>query len=138
MREATMPSRYFYKCVTAIGAAIIISIACHDRASADDCRAPQPQSFPLSAKGSGTSVDYKKAFADANTTLDGDYLKQKLAVEKANPCPEKCSFPDFYTDPATPFRNITPKASGRVKATEYRDGYTIDANGCTLCVDKTC
>jgi hypothetical protein len=64
---------------------------------------------------------------DANTALDGDYLKQKLAVEKANPCPEKCSFPDFYTDPATPLRNETTKASGRVKATEWREGYTVEA-----------
>jgi hypothetical protein len=122
-----MTSRYFCKCGTAIAAGIMISIACHDRATADDCPAPQPQSFPLNAKGEGTSVNYAKAFTDANTVLDGDYLKQKLAVEKANPCPDKCSFPDFYTDPATPLRNFTPKASGGIKATDYLDGYTIDA-----------
>jgi hypothetical protein len=89
--------------------------------------AGQPLSFPLAAKGSSTSFDIKKAFLDANTALDTDYLKQKLAVEKANPCPEKCSFPDFYTDPAIPLRNETVKASGRVKATEWREGYTVEA-----------
>jgi hypothetical protein len=126
-REATMTSRCFYTCVAAIAAGVVISIAGHDRAAADDCPAGQPLSFPLAAKGSSTNVDYKKAFLDANTALDGDYLKQKLAVEKANPCPEKCSFPDFYTDPATPLRNETTKASGRVKATEWREGYTVEA-----------
>jgi hypothetical protein len=104
------------------------AIDCRSRSSGcDDCPAGQPLSFPLAAKGSSTNVDYKKAFLDANTALDGDYLKQKLAVEKANPCPEKCSFPDFYTDPATPLRNETTKASGRVKATEWREGYTVEA-----------
>jgi len=83
--------------------------------------------FPLAGKGSSTNVDYKKAYLDANTALDGDFLKQKLAVEKANACPEKCSFPDFYTDPANPPRNETVKPSGRVKATEWRDGHTVDA-----------
>ncbi|HYP12269.1 MAG TPA: hypothetical protein VEQ86_12425 [Xanthobacteraceae bacterium] len=102
-------------------------MACHDRAAADDCPPQQPMSFPLAGKGSSTNVDYKKAYLDANTALDGDFLKQKLAVEKANACPEKCSFPDFYTDPANPPRNETVKPSGRVKATEWRDGHTVDA-----------
>lgn len=122
-----MTSRYFHTCGAAIAAGIIRSIAYHDRAAADDCPAPQPMSFPLAAKGSNTNVDIKKAFAEANTALDGDFLKQKLAVEKANACPKKCSFPDFYTDPTNPLRNYTVKPSGRVKATEYHDGYTVDA-----------
>ena len=82
-------------------------------------------------------IDYKKAFLDANTALDGDFLKQKLAVEKANACPEKCSFPDFYTDPANPPRNETSKASGRVKATDWREGYTVDATTNTG-LSRTC
>jgi hypothetical protein len=67
-----------------------------------DCPAPQPMSFPLAAKGSNTNVDIKKAFAEANTALDGDFLKQKLAVEKANACPEKCFFLIFI--PTLPTR----------------------------------
>lgn len=122
-----MTSRYFYTCKAAIAAGIMISIACHDRAAADDCPAQQPTSYPLAAKGSNTNVDYKKAFAEANTALDDDFRKQKLALEKTNACPEKCSFPDFYTDPTNPPRNYTVKPSGRVKATEYHDGYTVDA-----------
>ena len=122
-----MTSRYFSRCGAAIAAGILISMACHDRAAADDCPPQQPMPFPLAGKGSSINVDYKKAYLDANTALDGDFLKQKLAVEKANACPEKCSFPDFYTDPANPPRNETVKPSGRVKATEWRDGYTVDA-----------
>jgi len=122
-----MTSRYFCKCSTAIAAAIMMAIACHNRAAADDCPPQQPTSHALAAKGDGTSVSYAKAFTDANTALDTDYLKQKLAVEKANPCPEKCSFADFYTDPAKPLRNVTTTASGRVKATDYREGYTVNA-----------
>ena len=113
-REATMTSRYFSTCGAAIAAGMLISMACHDRAAADDCPAQQPMSFPLAAKGSNTNVDLK-------------YPKQRIALKNTNVCPEKCSFGDFYTDSANPPRNVTVKASGRVKATEFRDGYTVDA-----------
>ena len=126
-REATMTSRYFSTCGAAIAAGILMSMACHDRAAADDCPAQQPMSFPLAAKGSNTNVDLKKAFAEANTALNTDYLKQRIALKSTNACPEKCSIGDFYTDSANPPRNVTVKASGRVKATEFRDGYTVDA-----------
>jgi hypothetical protein len=132
-----MTSRYVYTCGAAIAAGMMISITYYDRAAADDCPAPQPTSYALAAKGTNTNVDYKKAFADANTALDGDFLKQKLALQNANKCLEKCSFPDFYTDPANPLRNYTVKPSGRVKATEYHDGYTVDATINTS-LSRTC
>src|SRR6201981_2834838 len=110
-REATMTSRYFYTCGAAIAAGVMMSIAPHDRAAADDCTAPQPVSFVLAAKGSSTNVDYKKAFLDANTALDADFLTQKLALQKASACPEKCSWGDFYPDPLNSPRNYTVKPS---------------------------
>src|SRR6516164_371591 len=73
-REATMTSRYFSTCGAAIAAGMLMSMACHDRAAADDCPAQQPMSFPLAGKGSSTNVDYKKAYLDANTALDRDFL----------------------------------------------------------------
>jgi hypothetical protein len=132
-----MTSRYFYTCGAAIAAGVMMSIAPHDRAAADDCPAPQPVSFALAAKGSSTNVDYKKAFLDANTALDADFLTQKLALQKASACPEKCSWGDFYPDPLNSPRNYTVKPSGRVKATEYHDAYTVDATISTK-LSRTC
>jgi hypothetical protein len=115
----------------------IAAFFCADQAIADDCPTPQPTVLKLSATGTGTNASFAKAFSEANTALSSDLLAQKNTLQKANACPAKCSWGDFYTDPTEPLRDYTFAASGRVKETAFHEGYKITGTIKTD-YDRTC